>query len=259
MSFVIHDLDPAPVLRGVVRRAVDFDERTAGPVRRVEAPMLGVVVLISLGPDIEVAGERTGSFAAGLWDRPVVTGHFGAQRGYQLYLDLFGARRLLGVPMSELANRLVPLEELLGREAGELTERIAGARDAAGRHAVAQEALTHRLADYSCGAPEVARALGRIRATHGAVRVRELAAEAGWSTRHLTARFRAEVGLAPKSVARLARVERSASLLRAGRPLADVAYAGGYADQPHFTREFRALVGCTPGEFRFVQDTPAAT
>ncbi len=125
MGLLTRELDPDPALRGVVRRATYFEERSAGPMRRVEGPMLGVVLLFSLGPDIEVAGERIGSFAAGLWDRPVTTGHFGEQRGYQLYLDVLGARRLLGVPMSELSNRLVPLEDLLGRQADELTERLA--------------------------------------------------------------------------------------------------------------------------------------
>ena len=258
MSLVIRELEPHPALRGVIRRASDFEERAAGPLRRVEAPLLGIVVVVSLGPDIEVAGERTASFAAGLWDRPVTTGHFGEQRGYELYLDPLGARRLLGVPMVELANRLVRLEDLLGPRARELIERLGEAPDAAARHALAQAVLARRLVEGRPAAPEVAYALGRLRASHGAVRVEALAAEVGWSRRHLASRFREDVGLAPKAVARLARIEHAVTLVRAGRPLADAAYSAGYADQPHFNREFRALVGCAPGEFRFVQDASSA-
>lgn len=257
MGLVIRELDPDPALRGVIIRAADFHERSA-PLRRSEGPLLGVVLLVSLGPDIEVAGERIGSFAAGLWDRPVTTGHFGEQAGYELYLDLLGARRLLGVPMAELANRVVRLDDLLGPFAGELAEQLAAAPDAAVRHALAQRLLARRLDEGSSGSPEVHRVLGRLRSSHGAVRIEALAAEVGWSSRHLSARFRDETGLAPKAVARLARAEHAVTLLREGRPLADVAYAAGYADQPHFNRDFRELVGCPPGEFRFVQDMPDA-
>lgn len=255
MGLVIRELEPDPALQGVIIRAADFHERSA-PLRRSEGPLLGAVLIVSLGPEIEVAGERIGSFAAGLWDRPVTSGHFGEQAGYELYLDLLGARRLLGVPMAELANRVVHLDDLLGPFGSELSEQLAGAPDAPARHARAQRLLARRLTEDSPGSPEVRRVLGRLRSSHGAARVEALAAEVGWSRRHLSARFRAEIGLAPKAVARLARAEYAAQLLRDGEPLAEVAYAAGYADQPHFNRDFRELVGCAPGEFRFVQDVP---
>jgi len=258
MALVIRELDPDPALRGVITRATDFRESAAAPLRRTEGPLLGVVLVVSLGPDIEVAGERIGSFVAGLWDRPVTSGHFGEQAGYELYLDLLGARRLLGVPGSELANRLVRLDDLLGSFAAELAEQLAEAPDAAARHAIAQGLLARRLSEGGTGSPEVSRVLDRLRASNGAARVEALAAEVGWSRRHLSARFHAEVGLAPKAVARIARAEHAARLLRAGWPLADVAYDAGYADQPHFNRDFRELVGCPPGEFPFVQDERAA-
>jgi hypothetical protein len=42
-------------------------------------------------------------------------------------LSVLSARRLLGVPMGELVNRLVRMEDLLGCQADELTERLAEA------------------------------------------------------------------------------------------------------------------------------------
>lgn len=46
------------------------------------------------------------------------------------------------------------------------------------------------------------------------------------------------------------RIERAKELI-AGRgvPLAQVAAAVGFADQSHFTRHFRRIVGVTPGRF----------
>ena len=257
MGLVIEEFAPAPVLRGVIDRVIDFYERGV-PERRFEAPLVGVVMVVSLGPDMEIDGRPTGSFVAGVWDRPTVTGHYGEQAGYQLYLDVLNAWRLLRMPPGELANGLVPLGDVLGPLAAELIENLGNARDATERHAIAQRLLARRLSDDDPTAPEVAYTLGRLRATCGSARVETLAAEVGWSRRHLAARFRQTVGLPPKALARLIRVEHAAQRVRAGEPLAEVAYAAGFADQSHFNRDFRELVGCTPTEFPFVQDTLAA-
>jgi AraC-like DNA-binding protein len=257
VALVIEEFDPAPALRGVVHRAVDFQERSA-PLRRLESPLVGVVLIVSLGPDMEIDGQLVGSFVAGLWDRPTVTGHHGEQAGYQLYLDPLGARRLLGVPATELANRLVALDDVVGGFGTELTERLANIACARERHATAQRLLARRLSSDDAPAWEVAYALARLRSTRGAARIESLAEEVGWSRRHLATRFRELVGLAPKTVGRMCRVEHAAELVRAGDRLADVAYEAGYADQAHFNREFRELVGCTPSEFPFVQDALVA-
>ena len=68
--------------------------------------------------------------------------------------------------------------------------------------------------------------------------------ETGWSRRHVTERFRRQLGVSPKAYARLLRFEHASSLLSdppAGRTLADVAMEAGYYDQSHLTRDFVAL------------------
>src|SRR5690348_17339687 len=223
----VEEFQPAPALRGVVHRAADFYERAA-PLRRLESPLAGVVLIVSLGPDMEIDGRATGSFVAGVWDRPTLTGHYGEQAGYQLYLDLIEARRLLGVPGTELANRLVPLQDALGGAfAKELQARLADAKDANDRHAIAQRLLSTRLSEQPATTPEIRHAVNRLRATKGSASIESLAAEIGWSRRHFSARFREAVGLPPKALARLIRIEHAAQRVRAGEPLADIAYAGG--------------------------------
>jgi methylphosphotriester-DNA--protein-cysteine methyltransferase len=104
-----------------------------------------------------------------------------------------------------------------------------------------------------------------IRGSRGAVRIREIERALGTTERTLQRRFAATVGLTPKEAARVARFAHAASRLRS-RPaesLARVALESGYADQPHFTREFQRLAGTTPvGYVReagvvFVQDDDA--
>ena len=99
--------------------------------------------------------------------------------------------------------------------------------------------------------PEIGRAWDLLMRTGGTARVEELAADVGWSRRHLGARFRAETGLGTKTAARLIRFEHALDLLRSpARPgLAEVAAVCGYADQPHLARDFRDLAGITATEW----------
>jgi AraC-like DNA-binding protein len=57
------------------------------------------------------------------------------------------------------------------------------------------------------------------------------------------------LGLSPKQLAQIQRAKRAVALLRAGRPVVDVAMDLGYADQPHMTRSLKRFTGRTPGEF----------
>jgi transcriptional regulator GlxA family with amidase domain len=80
------------------------------------------------------------------------------------------------------------------------------------------------------------------------VRIEELVKQSGFSHRHLVARFREEVGMTPKSLARVLRFEHSLTMLRqTTAPLAEVAAAAGYYDQAHLNRDFKALAGSAPG------------
>ncbi len=80
--------------------------------------------------------------------------------------------------------------------------------------------------------------------------VAQLADALGWSRRHLTTRFTAEFGLPPREVARLHRFGAALGLARTGVPWAEVASRAGFADQPHLVREFGALAGQTPTQWR---------
>ena len=75
-----------------------------------------------------------------------------------------------------------------------------------------------------------------------------LAEEVGWSRRHLVARFRHHIGLAPKPAARVLRFTRAVQLLTGddAASISAVAAASGYVDHSHVVRDFHELAGCTP-------------
>ncbi len=242
---------PDARLRGAVLSYTGYVEHAAAPMRRLEVPFAGIPLILSLGPSLLVDGVRHRSFVAGLGDTATLTEYAGEQRGIQVDLTPLGARRLLGLPMSELARRVVALEDVIGALAPRLVERLHDAAGWEARFALLDDVLLGRLAGARPVAPEIEHAWVRLKRADGAVAVATLAAEVGWSRRHLGARFQHDVGLPPKAVARILRFERVTRTLRAGcgGALADIAYACGYADQAHLNRDFRAFAGTTPTAF----------
>jgi AraC-like DNA-binding protein len=240
---------PHPALRRDIRTLTGWYERTGGPLRRSELPGGRIVLVVSFGTRLDVDGRTFTSFAAGLHDEPAQTEHDGFGYGIQSYMTPLGARRFFGMPMGELTRQVVELEDLIGRAAGELAERLAAAPDWPTRIDLFERAIARRVLVAPPAAPELEWAWQRLVASDGAVPIGDLAAELGWSRRHLAVRFRSELGMAPKALARLLRFERAVKRLRAGDELADLALDAGYYDQAHFNRDFRAFAGTTPTEY----------
>ncbi|MFB9902726.1 AraC family transcriptional regulator [Allokutzneria oryzae] len=243
---------PGPPLSAHVRDFCGYRERTAGPLSRRELPHLGITVVISFGEPLEVERALVESFVAGLHDVPVLTTHFGVQHGIEARLTPLGGYRLLGLPMSELAGAVAHLGDVLGRAGDELADRLAHLPDWPSRFALLERFLLRRLAEGPAPPRELDWAWRRIAGSAGRVPVLSLAEELGWSRGRLVTRFREHVGLPPKVVARVARFQHAIALLGRVSP-AELALRCGYCDQSHFNREFRALAGCTPTEFRALE------
>ena len=82
-------------------------------------------------------------------------------------------------------------------------------------------------------------------------RVAEVADAFGIGERALQRLVTARLGLSPKWLIQRRRLHDAVAELKAGaRSLADVAAELGYADQAHFTNDFRTVTGVTPGEYR---------
>jgi AraC-like DNA-binding protein len=81
--------------------------------------------------------------------------------------------------------------------------------------------------------------------------VDDLATRMGLSRRALERTFRLAVGLTPKWVIRQYRLQAAADRAAQGGTVSwsRLAHDLGYADQAHFTRDFRAVLGVKPTEF----------
>jgi AraC-like DNA-binding protein len=149
-------------------------------------------------------------------------------------VDPLVARAWLGVPLDQLTDHDVPLEDVAPAMAGMLSEAFFNGTAVKLVRPVAPPPLDHR---------RVAVAAAVLRAGRS---IRDAARRAELSERQLERLFHDAYGLSPVRYRRILRFRRSVTALRKGETLAGAAALAGYADQPHFSREVLDLMGHSP-------------
>jgi AraC-like DNA-binding protein len=248
---------PHPALRGYVREYVGGSEDTHQPLVRRELPTDIAPVIIGFGRPFRLIDQTDAtkyvelrSFATGAFDTYALVGSTGAYSCIQINFTILGARLFLQQPLQPLANREVPLDALLGREASDLENELFEARSWANRFDILDRVVISRICASRPLPGAISCAWDQLVRHAGQVQIRRLAEDVGWSHKHFIAQFTEHIGIAPKAMARVMRFGRAAELLKVserGR-LAEIAHACGYYDQAHFTRDFRAFAGVTPTE-----------
>jgi AraC-like DNA-binding protein len=189
----------------------------------------GELVVAGLDRTARRSPVRAGTAIAGIRLRPGVAG------------------AVLGMPASELLDKQVPLEDILGSRATEYSERLDGARGHEGEYLVLEGVIASAVADR---APDPLVLAATRRLGFPGSRVDELAHALGLSERQLRRRFHDAVGYGPKTLDRILRFRRLVSQARAvsdGKvDLARLAADLGYADQAHMTRDSVRLTGMPP-------------
>jgi AraC-like DNA-binding protein len=81
------------------------------------------------------------------------------------------------------------------------------------------------------------------------VSLNTLAQYVSLSPYYLLRAFRAEVGMPPYVYLESVRIRHTQRLIKAGLPLAEVAAEVGFSSQSHMTRQFKKIIGVTPGQY----------
>ena len=143
----------------------------------------------------------------------------------------------LGVPPREVRDRMFAFGDRLFEQLGNANGDEARVRIITGAFAAAER---DALAEHAAAA---------IRETHGRISITRLAGVCGVSVRTLSRAFNRSLGMTPKTLARVCRINRAAALLREGNAAAEVALDAGFYDQPHLVNEFRSIAGLSPSRW----------
>jgi len=235
--------EPLPGLSGVVLRywRGQWDLRGQEPHRMALLADPCVNIVFEAGSS-RVVGVSTRLFQRELKGR-------GRIRAAKLHPGM--ARAVLPqTAMSELADRMVPLHDLLTLEPG-LEQDVLVADDDAGFNCLEGWLVRQVTPLLGHDMTLVRDIVQRLEATPAITRVAQLAEMAGVGVRALQHLFREHLGASPKWLIRRFRLREAATRLEqgSGPSLAALALDLGYSDQAHLSRDFKAATGHTPGRF----------
>jgi AraC-like DNA-binding protein len=191
----------------------------------------------------------TDGWFMGVWTRRFLFEYLTPVRLVGVHFKPWGMSPFVDMPASELRDCWVPVDAVWQRSLDRIRNQIGGIASATEALRVLEAELRSRLAAApSRGLDLVQRTGGLLEASHGEVRVGALADAAWVSGNHLATQFKSHVGVTPKRVARIYRFARLILSVDALGPVdwSELAYAAGYSDQAHFSREFKDFTGHTP-------------
>lgn len=156
---------------------------------------------------------------------------------------------LLGIDPSRLRGRMGLLAMVAPAAATSLSASLATkTKDQPASMCDLEEGIRTLTRTAQSPDPIVVRAVDDILVSHGTLPVSRITARSGISARQMRRKFSSHVGLSPKEFARIRRIRKACIIMieDEARALAGISHEGGYADQPHLSREFRSIFGSTP-------------
>lgn len=160
-----------------------------------------------------------------------------------------GAKAFFKEPLHELFEESVSLDNFIPQQKIAIIEELlAEAKTNNQKIAVIEQFLLSRLHNYK---PDdlISAAITIIQSKKGVVKIKELADALFISQDAFEKRFRNAIGSSPKQFCYVVRIKSIIDHKQKNQNLIDLAFDGGYFDQPHFNKDFKLFTGQTPSEF----------
>ncbi|WP_017462327.1 helix-turn-helix domain-containing protein [Dyella ginsengisoli] len=250
---------PAAPLDALVEKIWDWDMPTCGHHLERVLPQPGAQLIINLREDetrvyTDEPQRRCLRASGSVLGGPRVTSQIidtaEQVRVMGVVFRPGGAHALTAEDQQALLARDIDLEDLFGSHARRLREQLLEATGPQARLQLLEQWLrAHRRGPAID--PAVAHAAATLDRAPQWARIAGVVEQTGLSDDRLRMRFRRQIGIGLKRYARLQRFRAVVvQVHRAGAvDWCRVAADGGFTDQAHLVREFRAFAGLTPGAF----------
>ena len=156
------------------------------------------------------------------------------------------------LPINELANETLDLNDIIGTPARELEEQLYDLPTLEEKVKRIESFLLFRLSrktEYSWN--RISHNIKLINQSNGMITTDQLASEACLSRKQHERIFKQMVGLSPKQFLKVIRFQYAlyAHQQQPNESLTELAYRCGYYDQSHMINDFRELSGITPKQY----------
>lgn len=162
-----------------------------------------------------------------------------------------GFTPLATMPLADMENRAVALFELFGEEAKRLEEKVLVTASTVERIQYIETFLLARLNKLEVIDWIVKSSVEILLDQAGQVKVEEMAERLKVQRRQLERKFSSAVGLSPKQLSKIIRLQAALKQLHQNTALSltELAYQNGYFDQSHFIKDFKNFTGMSPKKF----------
>jgi AraC-like DNA-binding protein len=235
---------PSPDLAGLVEHlwSVHWDFRGVQPYRVETLPHPSVHLLFERTNGCCLAGVSRGKFSRLLEGKDDV---------FAVKFRPGGFRPFVGVPVSTFSDCTVTLHSLWGADGSALERAVLAEHDDTARMSVVEDFLRRRDPAPDDNVALASAIVDAIAADRRIVKVDDVSSRFGLSLRALQRLFSQYVGMNPKWVIQRYRLHEAAEQLALDTPPNQSALALelGYADQAHFGRDFKRMVGASPAAY----------
>jgi AraC-like DNA-binding protein len=206
-------------------------------------------------PNVHVVFEKGNSMLGGVFTEKFSRLLEGQSQVFGIKFKPGGFRPFLDAPVSSIANRLVPVKSIFGKDADALEEVLISASDEDEMIAAANEFFMLRAPEPDKTMLVAGNLVERILREPDIKTVDDLAERTGIGKRSLQRIFNEYVGINPKWVIRRYRLHELVERLDSGAQIdwAQLALELGYFDQAHLINDFKSIVGRTPVQYQNLQ------
>jgi len=164
----------------------------------------------------------------------------------------FGFTSFVTTSLKNLVNKETPIDILFGKtSAQELEQKIIQAKTTKNRIEIIEGFLLDKLKTKTTIDNIVKSTIDVIFSTKGSASIKSILKENLSKRRQLERHFFKQVGMSPKQLGKVIRLQTALKMLLSQQPesLTKIAYESAYYDQAHFIKDFKEFTGTNPGEF----------